>query len=152
MPDAMRSLADGEVISVRLDLHAHGNTLWSPWGLLTAGREVIHVRSVFCNSFNFGPSLSQIVVFASMEAAIVHCLAAGVISDPSAPHEADRLHLQIDKAHAAWLETSVAVATTVERTVSWYKAVLGVSPLECCLADLHAYQMSANLTTVEISA
>ena len=31
-------------------------------------------------------------------------------------------------------------ATTVDRTVAWYRAVHeGASPLECCLADLKAY-------------
>ena len=62
-------------------------------------------------------------------------------SDPGAPHEAGRLHLQIDKAHHQlgwWPRWDFA--TTVARTVGWYRAVHeGASALDCCLADLEAY-------------
>jgi CDP-glucose 4,6-dehydratase len=63
-------------------------------------------------------------------------------SDPDAPHEAGLLHLQIDKAHnrLSW-QPRWDYATTIARTVGWYRAVHeGASALECCLADLHAYQ------------
>ena len=63
-------------------------------------------------------------------------------SDPHAPHEAALLHLQIDKAHhqLGW-QPRWDVATTVARTVAWYRAVHeGASPLECCLADLACCQ------------
>ena len=56
LPDAMRSLADGEVISVRRpgSTRPWQHTL-EPLGVITAGREVIHVRSVFCNSLQLRP-------------------------------------------------------------------------------------------------
>ena len=63
-------------------------------------------------------------------------------SDPNAPHEAGLLHLQIDKAHhrLGW-QPRWDYTTTIARTVGWYRAVhKGASPLECCLADLQAYQ------------
>ena len=65
-------------------------------------------------------------------------------SDPNAPHEAGRLHLQIDRAHhqLGW-QPRWDFATTVARTVAWYRAVHeGASPLTCCLADLEAYGVS----------
>ena len=64
------------------------------------------------------------------------------LSDPTAPHEAGRLYLQIDKAHhqLGW-RPGWHFASTVERTVGWYRAVHeGASALECCLADLACYQ------------
>jgi hypothetical protein len=67
-------------------------------------------------------------------------------SDSSAPHEAGQLHLQIEKAHhrLGW-KPRWDYATTIERTVGWYRAVNdGASPIKCCLADLHAYQASSN--------
>ena len=158
LPDAMRSLADGEVISVRRpgSTRPWQHTLEPLGGYLLLAEKLSTFGQSFATPFNFGPSLeSNRSVRDLVEAAIVHWPGSWRdLSDPSAPHEADRLHLQIDKAHhqLGW-KPLWPFATTVERTVSWYKAVhSGVSPLECCLADLHAYQMSANLTTVEISA
>ena len=63
-------------------------------------------------------------------------------SDSQAPHEAGLLQLEINKARQqlAW-QPRWDFATTVERTVAWYRAVQeGASPLECCLADLACYQ------------
>ena len=63
-------------------------------------------------------------------------------SDPFAPHEASLLNLVIDKAHhqVGWAPRW-DFATTVERTVSWYRRVQeGRSDVvECCLHDLGAY-------------
>ena len=66
-------------------------------------------------------------------------------SDPSAPHEANLLHLQIDKAHhrLGW-QPRWDYAATLARTVGWYRAVDGgANPVECCLADLQAYTLSS---------
>jgi len=66
-------------------------------------------------------------------------------SDPTAPHEANLLHLQIDKAHhrLGWYPRW-DYGTTLARTVGWYRAVdEGANPVECCLADLQAYTLSS---------
>ena len=65
-------------------------------------------------------------------------------SDSLAPHEAELLHLQIDKArHCLGWQPRWDYSTTIERTVHWYKSVHeGSKPHECCLADLFAYQAS----------
>jgi CDP-glucose 4,6-dehydratase len=63
-------------------------------------------------------------------------------SDPNAPHEAGLLHLQIDKAHhrLGW-QPRWDYATTIARTVGWYRAVHeGACLLKCCVADLACYQ------------
>jgi len=64
------------------------------------------------------------------------------LSDPDAPHEAGRLHLQIDKAHhqLGW-QPRWPFTTTIQRTVDWYRQ-LHNSPSDAeslCLADLNAY-------------
>ena len=62
-------------------------------------------------------------------------------NDPKAPHEANLLHLQIDKAHhlLGW-QPRWDYATTIARTVGWYRAQHnGASAMACCLADLNAY-------------
>ena len=64
-------------------------------------------------------------------------------SDPQAPHEASLLNLVIDKAHhqLGW-SPRWNFATTVERTVGWYRQVQegAGSALEWCQADLVLYQ------------
>ena len=67
-------------------------------------------------------------------------------SDPNAPHEASLLNLVIDKAHhqLGWAPRW-EFATTVERTVNWYRRVQEgkIPALPCCLADLEAYTTAA---------
>ncbi len=156
VPDAMRALAAGEPIPLR------NPAATRPWQhvleplagylrlaeqLYTAHAELKEpealTRNSFASSFNFGPGLeANRSVRALVEAALEHWHGSWLdCSDPGAPHEAGRLHLQIDKAHhqLGW-QPRWDFATTVARTVCWYRAVHeGASPLECCLADLQAY-------------
>jgi CDP-glucose 4,6-dehydratase len=159
VPDGMRALASGGSINVR------NPAATRPWqhvleplsGYLVlaeklyAAQTPVQVKAgallnPFASSFNFGPMLeANRSVRELVEAAIQHW--PGTWRDRSEPHafhEAGRLHLQIDKAHhqLGW-KPRWDFATTVARTVSWYRAVHeGASPLECCLADLKAYQES----------
>ena len=157
MPDAMRSLAAGEAIPVR--------SPWAtrPWqhvleplgGYLVLAETLARaqadakgtVNNPYAGAFNFGPSLeANRSVRELVEASLQHWPGRWRdCSDPAALHEAGRLHLQIDKAHhqLGW-QPRWDFATTVARTVGWYRAVHeGASPLACCLADLVAYAQLA---------
>ena len=97
-----------------------------------------------CESFNFGPSLTSNRSVGDLVATILEHWPGEWLdkSDPTALHEANLLHLQIDKAHhrLGW-QPRWDYATTLARTVGWYRAVHeGASPLDCCLADLNAYK------------
>jgi CDP-glucose 4,6-dehydratase len=146
MPDAMRSLANGEPICVRRPEATR------PWqhvleplgGYLLLAERLWAEGDTLASAFNFGPSLeANRSVRELLEEALQHWPGCWQDqSDPAAPHEAGRLHLQIDKAHhqLGW-RPRWPFATTVERTVAWYRAVHeGASPVECCLADLACYQ------------
>ena len=97
----------------------------------------------YASAFNFGPSLEAnrpVGACGACPAALARRLERFVRS--VAPHEAGRLHLQIDKVHhqLSW-RPCWNFATTVARTVAWYRANHeGASALDCCLADLEAYQ------------
>lgn len=156
VPDAMRALANGEVIPVRNP----GAT--RPWqhvleplaGYLRLAERLYKAHgdlartsepaaNPFASAFNLGPRLEANRSVAELvEAALIHWPGRWRdLSDPAAPHEAGRLHLQIDKAHHQldW-RPRWSFAATVQRTVAWYRAVHdGASPLQCCLADLKAY-------------
>ena len=150
VPDAMRALAAGEPIPVR----SPGST--RPWQhvleplggyLLLAERLASSTgasANTYAHAFNFGPSLeANRSVRELVETALQHWDGNWTdLSNPAAPHEAGRLHLQIDKAHhqLGW-QPRWDFATTVARTVSWYRAVhVGDSALDCCTADLDAFQ------------
>ena len=146
VPDAMRALAAGEPIGVRNP----GAT--RPWqhvleplaGYLRLAEELTTSPTPPCEAFNFGPLLeSNRSVGDLMTTVLRHWPGSWLDqSDPTAPHEAGLLHLQIDKAqHRLGWSPCWDYATTIERTVGWYLAVHeAASALACCLADLCSYQ------------
>ena len=146
VPDAMRALAAGEAIPVRRP----GAT--RPWqhvleplgGYLLLAEKLATAGQVHASAFNFGPTLeANRSVRELVEIALSHWPGRWEdLSEPGAPHEAGRLHLQIDKAHhqLGW-QPRWAFSTTLERTVAWYLAVHeGASPFVCCSQDLQSYQ------------
>ncbi len=149
VPDAMRALAAGEPIPVRRPeatrpwqhvLEPLGGYLLLAERLAGTGGGVNHT---YASAFNFGPALeANRPVRELVEAALQHWPGDWQdLSDPATPHEAGRLHLQIDKVHhqLSW-RPRWDFATTVARTVAWYRALHeGASALDCCLADLVAY-------------
>ena len=148
VPDAMRSLAIGEVIRVRNPYATR------PWqhvieplgGYLRLAEALSSDPDPHCEAFNFGPNLtSNRSVRELVNTILEHWPGEwSDQSDSTAAHEANLLHLQIDKAHhrLGW-RPRWDYATTLSRTVGWYRAVHeGASPLDCCLADLSAYTHS----------
>lgn len=146
MPDAIRALAIGGPISVR------NPAATRPWqhviepleGYLKLAEALAQATKPPCEAFNFGPNLaSNLTVRELVESILEHWPGEWVDqSDPAAPHEAGLLHLQIDKAHhrLGW-QPRWDYATTIKRTVSWYRAQHnGASATACCLADLSSYQ------------
>ena len=152
VPDAIRSLARGEPIPVR------NPAATRPWqhvleplgGYLRLAEALISESDSPCEAFNFGPPLaSNCTVGELVETVLKHWPGEWIDqSDPNAPHEANLLHLQIDKAHHQldW-QPRWDYATTIERTVNWYRAQHnGASALACCLADMNSYTTHLSLT------
>lgn len=148
IPDTIRSLQKNEPIIVR---NPHATRPWQHvieplGGYLRLAESLTVDKTPPCEAFNFGPSLnSNRSVYALVEQVLQYWPGVWIDhSDPNAPHEANLLHLQIDKAHhrLGW-SPRWDFETTVARTVGWYRAVHeGKSPIECCLADLNAYTHS----------
>ena len=150
VPDAMCALAAGEPIAVRSPqatrpwqhvLEPLSGYLLLAEKLTSAGGGSVNP---YVTAFNFGPALeANRPVRELVEATLQHWPGDWQdLSDSAAPHEAGRLHLQIDKAHhqLSW-RPRWDFATTISRTVAWYRAVHeGSSALDCCHADLDAYQ------------
>ena len=115
-------------------------------GYLLLAQQLLSQREPPCEAFNFGPTLSSNLPVAElMDSMMQHWDGTWVdASDPSAPHEANLLHLQIDKAHHQlnW-SPRWDYAVTLERTVNWYKDVYeGADAYSRSLDDLKAYQLA----------
>ena len=148
LPDAMRALGAGKPILVR---SPQATRPWQhvlePLGgyLLLAEKLTMNVGLIntFTSAFNFGPTIeANRKVSDLVDEVLLHRPGTWRdLSDSDAPHEAGRLHLQIDKAcHQLGWQPRWDFSTTVARTVDWYRAVdEGASPLACCLADLKLY-------------
>jgi CDP-glucose 4,6-dehydratase len=156
VPDAIRALAAGEVIGVR-----NPNST-RPWqhvleplvGYLMLAQKLTEAQAnsldtgnvaanPYACAFNFGPALeANRSVRDLVNTSLGYWPGRWVdLSDSQGPHEAGKLHLQIDKAHhlLGW-HPRWSFFTTVERTVQWYKAVHeGASATSSCLTDLEAY-------------
>jgi CDP-glucose 4,6-dehydratase len=148
VPDAMRALTAGQTIAVRRPEATR------PWqhvleplgGYLLLAERLVKAGHTHGSAFNFGPNPeANRSVQELMEEALRHWPGSwSYQGDPQAPHEAGLLHLEISKARQqlGW-QPRWDFATTVERTVAWYRAVhQGASALECCLADLASYQQA----------
>jgi len=149
VPDAMRALAAGQPIAVRNPAATRPwqNVLEPLGGYLRLAEALANDPEPPSEPFNFGPQLeSNRPVRELVSSMLSHWPGEWIDqSDPQAPHEAGLLHLQIDKSHhrLGW-QPRWDYATTIERTVCWYRAVHeGASPLERCLADLQAYQAAS---------
>ena len=145
VPDAIRGLSQNQSIAVRNPRSTR------PWqhvleplsGYLRLAEALVTDSSFPCEAFNFGPNQSSNRSVADLvDSILAHWPGQWFDrSNSTAPHEASLLHLQTDKAYflLGW-EPRWNFATTVGRTVSWYRSVHeGASPLQCCLSDLSAY-------------
>ena len=147
VPDAIRSLMAGQPIPLRNPLATrpwqHVLEPLSGYLVLAECLSVKGIESRFASAFNFGPQLeANRTVGELVDEILLHWPGNWVdFSEQNSPHEASKLHLQIDKAHHQlnW-HPNWDFTTTVARTISWYRSIHeGANPLACCLADLDTY-------------
>ena len=144
-PDAMRSLGRGEPIGVR---NPAATRPWQhvlePLGGYLCLAESLPASDELASAFNFGPQLeANRSVRELVEEVFRHWPGHWQDhGDSKAPHEASLLNLVIDRAHhqLGWAPRW-DFATTVERTVNWYRRVHegAASALDSCQDDLTAY-------------
>ncbi|MES2308282.1 MAG: CDP-glucose 4,6-dehydratase [Verrucomicrobiota bacterium] len=136
LPDSMRSLAQGDSISVRNPRSTR------PWqhvleplgGYLKLGAsldESIRLKNrdqkeMYRSAFNFGPTDdSNRTVEVLVEEVLKHWSGSWEnLAEKNAPHEAGLLHLNINKAREILKWTPHwNFETTIQKTVEWYKMV-----------------------------
>jgi CDP-glucose 4,6-dehydratase len=154
VPDCMRHLQQGEPIAVR------NPQATRPWQhvleplsgyLVLAAQQHRALQAqdstalrVTCTGYNFGPVLmANQPVRALVEEILKHWPGNWIdASDAAAPHEAGRLNLAWDKAfHQLGWQPRWDFATTIRRTVHWYRAVTSGrhAPADLVAADIGAY-------------
>ena len=148
VPDIIRALSSKKIISVRSPQATR------PWqhvleplsGYLLLAESLFKAGTTFASSFNFGPYLDS---NRSVRQLVTEALRTWPgdwhdLSAPDSPHEASKLHLQIDKAyHQLSWRPKWDFQITVARTMAWYKAYYeSKSPYDCCIADLDFYENS----------
>jgi CDP-glucose 4,6-dehydratase len=145
MPDLVRALEKGQPITVRNPLATRPwQHVLEPVGGYLILAEALAASAQRATAFNFGPQLeANHSVRTLVEEALLHWPGSWEHqSNPDAPHEASLLNLVIDKAHhqLGWAPRW-AFATTVARTLNWYRRVQSgeASAFECCQHDLAAY-------------
>ncbi len=132
VPDCVRALLQGRPIPVRNRISTRpwqhvleplGGYLWL--GSRLADRTSAHAEQL-ASSFNFGPDLaSNRTVAALVEEVLKHLPGSWLDRcDSSAPHEAQRLNLAIDKAHhvLGW-HPVWSFEQAVSAAMAWYREV-----------------------------
>jgi CDP-glucose 4,6-dehydratase len=130
VPDCMRALQAGKPIAVRNPgatrpwqhvLEPLSGYLWLAASVASAQNNE-RARSL-CSAFNFGPNVSS---NRSVRAVVEELLKNSDgswedRSDPTAPHEAGKLHLSTDKAyHLLGWQPVWEFTETIEKTARWY--------------------------------
>lgn len=151
VPDIVRSLSNNTPIPVR---NKYSTRPWQhvidPLSGYLLLAEITYnslgsKSNLSLDCYNFGPT-----VFSnqSVQSLVEECLKSWKgewvdKSDPNAPHEASRLHLQIDKSyHELNWQPKWNFEKTVQRTMNWYQDYnCGHDARDLCLADIAAYEL-----------
>jgi CDP-glucose 4,6-dehydratase len=155
VPDAVRSLQANRPIQVRNP----GST--RPWqhvleplsGYLLLAQKLYQaidagVENPYATAFNFGPALSSNQTVQRLIEQVLKCWPGQWqdVSNPHALHEAGKLHLITDQAfHLLGWQPRWDFGQTVEKTISWYRAVHGGAAIaELTMAQILEYEQALN--------
>ncbi len=128
VPDCIRALSTGQTIGIRSPRAVR------PWqhvleplsGYLRLGAALYHDPQKYSGPWNFGPDDRSHLTVAAMTDLLIKYWGSGAwedLSDPHAPHEANLLKLNCDKAHAElnW-HRALTIDECLQMTAYWYKA------------------------------
>lgn len=151
VPDCIRALRKGEPIHVRNKIATrpwqHVLEPLSGYLHLAASLSASPRSGELASAFNLGPQLTSNRTVAALVDALVKRIGGTWIdaSDPTAPHEASKLNLAIDKAfHLLQWQPVWDFEETIAQTADWYLAEgSGASALEATRSQIAAYQTAA---------
>ena len=149
VPDAIRALRNGKEIFLR-----NPNST-RPWqhvleplsGYLLVAARLLDDPKRFSGAWNFGPNAESIRTVKDLAEMIVAAWGSGrveIAPQLNAPHEANLLHLNCDKAHQLlrW-QPKWEVTRAIGETVAWYRGVYqGQNALEISSKQISDYMES----------
>lgn len=149
VPDAIRALAADRPVPVRnpASVRPWQHVLEALSGYLVLSARLLEGDARAAGAWNFGPSARSVRTVRDLAGEIVRAWGRGAwkhVRSRGAPHEAALLMLDCSKAHRqlAW-RPRWDFATTIARTVDWYKAChAGADARDLCLRDIRAYMES----------
>ncbi len=156
VPDCMRALDRGEAIAVR---NPHATRPWQHvleplGGYLTLASTLAEARATTdaarvaacAAAFNFGPQLDSNRNVGTLVTELLKHRPGSWLdqSDPTAPHEAGRLNLAIDKAfHLLDWQPVWGFPRTIAETVRWYVEAARVDVAEFTRGQIRTYLAEA---------
>lgn len=153
VPDAIKALHNLESIQLR---NPNSTRPWQHvleplFGYLTLAERMFFDQHRFSTSFNFGPdSNANQTVSTLVHEMLKHWDGTcQQIQEKNPPHEAGKLHLNIDQAffHLGW-KPVWDFAKTVEKTVSWYKKFYGgEDAARLVMNDIEIYKKDFDMGT-----
>ena len=161
VPDAIRAVLAGQPVPVR---NPHATRPWQhvlePLSGYLQLAAAIHAAShnlpcassapldALTSGFNFGPAVSANQSVGALVAALLSHTGGSwsTAADPSAPHEASKLHLATEKAyHLLGWEPAWQFPDTVRMTASWYlQSAKGADPANLTRSQISAFSQSSN--------
>jgi CDP-glucose 4,6-dehydratase len=149
VPDAIRALQSDKPIILR------NPNATRPWqhvleplsGYLLTAANLLSEPKQFSGAWNFGPNSKSVRTVGELAQMIVSGWGSGEIETAiqvNAPHEANLLHLNCDKAHQKmhWYPKWDA-SRAIDETVKWYRDVYqGNRAIELTTNQIHAYMES----------
>ena len=153
VPDCFRALSSRRAVGIR-----NPNAV-RPWqlvleslsGYLCLGALLLQEPQRYSGAWNFGPDDSSNLTVADVVNKLIQYWGEGSwedLSDPNAPHEADLLKLNCDKAHAELKWHSVLTSDEcLQITSEWYSKFYSSGPKEdmytSCVDQIHSYSNRA---------
>ncbi|MBA7680025.1 CDP-glucose 4,6-dehydratase [subsurface metagenome] len=151
IPDCIRALESNKPIEIR------NPKATRPWqhvldplsGYLLLASRMYKESQKYCGAWNFGPNQDSIITVGKIADMIVAKWGRGSWidkSDKSEPHEANLLSLDISKAktYLKW-STVWDTATTIEKTVEWYREYSRKDPYEICKSQINEYMKDTKI-------
>jgi CDP-glucose 4,6-dehydratase len=145
IPDAVRAWQAGQTLEVRRPnaIRPWQHVLEALAGYLTLAKKLWH-QPALAGAYNFGPEKDQAATVREV-VEIASESYGGQVSDGNGsdgPHEAEWLALDIAKStHSLGVHPRWALAESIKRTVSWYRAQYeGEDARELCRAQIAEYE------------
>ncbi|MBQ7422228.1 MAG: CDP-glucose 4,6-dehydratase [Prevotella sp.] len=145
VPDCIRALESNKPIEIRSpkSIRPWQHVLEPLSGYLLLAARMQKEPTRFCEGWNFGPKAESITEVWKVAEMITQFYGRGELkdcSDPSAPHEANLLMLDISKAkfNLGW-EPRTDISQCCELTADWYKRYQNESVYDICVEQINRF-------------